>query len=622
MSGFTTAKRIDPKVAYDAAHRLPTEHGRKCHMPPGFHTDCDVKDSAKRICPGGCDNRTPNLSVKWDEAAGAKQAPVIIKCWSGKPCRLPAILVGLGFPEGSIIGAGGTAASTESRPEATLRADAPKGVLAASFEHIDRHGRSFVHERYEDENGYKVSMPWRPKGKRPSERWYARGSDDVLAWVGEGEKVVDALAAAGCFALTFGGSSEFIPSMVAARTALGGVKEVVVVRDNDPSGIAWGLQMARRLDKAGYKVTMLDIAWEEGEDVVDLLYPGVQSCKPMHAGEAPDADGLTAFQSLLAPTWTEAASAELGMRRLSDIEPLPDKPLIEGVIADGPGIITCLLAAPKMMKSTIAAGLAARVSAKGEVVAVFDWEGHIDDEYVQRISALGGDLTKVVGGRPLGTIDQLVGMAEWLTSIDAKFAVIDSALAATAGLDAMSPEAAVAMMDEVQTWPCPVLLIAHTPKAGGSILGSQQWLAWTRLLWEVLPVDGNAAQRILDLRHGNKYAQGHQWLVDFEYPKTEQPAGQFSTMEVVYPTAMRIVTVPDDVAAKVQPSALGEAIIETLTDHGEALTINQLLDALKHRGIERSRPTVLGHLGVLAGNDQVVIHKPEGRGPHTYDVPK
>jgi hypothetical protein len=188
-----------------------------------------------------------------------------------------------------------------------------------------------------------------------------------------------------------------------------------------------------------------------------------------------------------------ATAERVTWRTLADVSNEPPRPLIFGMLEDGPNL---LCGAPGVGKGTTGSWLIVEALAAGLRPMIYDAEGR-PREWARRVSGLGGDRSRVVYVEPADLGPGLAGRPLW-DLIDALRAVqrasgsdivfIDSIMPAV-GLgeerlrsDVQVPYLYVAALDSLAI---PSVSFGHPPKGQpeGEPYGSYGWVAASRLTW-------------------------------------------------------------------------------------------------------------------------------------------
>ena len=191
----------------------------------------------------------------------------------------------------------------------------------------------------------------------------------------------------------------------------------------------------------------------------------------------------------------------LAWRTLADISDDPPKPLLFGVLEDGP---TLMYAAPGVGKGTTGSWLCVEAQRAGLLPMVFDAERR-PREWARRVSGLGGDRSRVVYLEPADLGPKLAGRPLW-DAADALGAISHEAGVDVLIVDSIMP--AIGLGEErLKSDPSvPFLYVAalegldirslsfgHPPKGQpeGDPFGSFAWLAAMRLTWLGTTAEGD-----------------------------------------------------------------------------------------------------------------------------------
>jgi hypothetical protein len=235
-------------------------------------------DGWKALCPGH-DDRAQSLSVK----AGSRQ-PIVLHCHAG--CALEAILGALGLGMDAVS----HPKRPRGRPPGTGRAPAPPvgelPVEIAAYDYRDLSGRVLYQNVRFAPKSFKQR---RPNPDRPGEWIWKMGDvphvpyrlDEIAAFcqmgrttvvVVEGEKDADALWDLAIPATTnVAGALKWTEAETAALVAVG-VKIVVAVPDNDPTGRTHTAKVVASTRAAGIRSYILELEGLEPKgDTSDFL---------------------------------------------------------------------------------------------------------------------------------------------------------------------------------------------------------------------------------------------------------------------------------------------------------------------------------------------------------------
>lgn len=196
--------------------------------------------------------------------------------------------------------------------------------------------------------------------------------------------------------------------------------------------------------------------------------------------------------------------------------PAVQAPLV-GRIAPYPGALTLLYGEPAAGKSYAALGWAQRVIAGGGRVLVMDYE-HDAMAWKHRARDIGlpeGLWYMDPMGVPI--TERRTFDASTVEGFD--LVVVDSVLMALGamGENEWSPSNVLDFRHAVESWPCPVLGLAHQgPRSsGGGVFGSKYWTALAGVIWHMTN-EANEGRRITLVK--NRYgAEGEGHLVHLHH---------------------------------------------------------------------------------------------------------
>ena len=278
--------------------------------------------------------------------------------------------------------------------------------------------------------------------------------------------------------------------------------------------------------------------------------------------------------------------AHLGTCRLSDIPADPPPPLLVGRL--DPSGHTILYGTGGTGKGVLACQWIVELARAGQVVLVVDYENH-GTEWSRRVRSLGGEtahgavfyvapLTPSWKGTRGAIWTQAADIHALVEEIHATYVVIDSIVAACAGVDPLKPEAASLYAGALQFILRPALSLAHITKEGDQTypFGSVFWHNLARTTWSLAPAGEDGRHSVvLTHRKRNNYGSLGKFLIDVHWDEdlpvkviergyTSALAGRIAVELTAGPMTVTELVVNlndtlDDGAEKVRPNSVGKA---------------------------------------------------------------
>ena len=553
--------------------RKPSGRTVSSGKPAGFSFRCPV--------PGHKHDDAHPSGSAWREADGT----IRVACHAGMDHDQDAIVAALGFawqdryPPGAYTGrvnGHAPAPPLVAVPEAEdcPHGHQPTGTPDVAHEYTRADGSVTTMRRWEWADDCPVCRGGackvvRAKGSTAGV-WYApKGlvpfGDDPRTWTAEGGKAADALRLAGKRAIAWPSASSR-PDDAVLGAAYGDAGGVVIFPDNDAPGRRLTEYLAAALVRLGHRVEVVepDPSWSPGFDAADLLAPGASTAL-LHEDLGYRTEPLPLEGLRLVPLHGHAdpepgpgaqegdpfrGAEGLGFRLASSIPVIPPEPYILDRIAPGAGDLTVLFGPGGAGKGTLACAWVADLTNREQLrVAVLDYEGHVQREWLPRLRSLGADLGRVAIVEPRSRGSAIPG-ALWehaerigtvLQGWGADLVLVDSVQQSCGGADTLKPETPTRYQDAALSIGLPLLAIAHVTKEGGLRypFGSVHWDTVPRATWALEPEGLGAAT--LHHQKDSTRERMRDLAVTFTYdPDTGQPVTVTDRAEALVPINERI----------------------------------------------------------------------------------
>jgi putative DNA primase/helicase len=337
-------------------------------------------------CPNHEDRRA---SLSWRDG----DRSVLVKCHAG--CAVEAITAAVGLRVGELFYDAEPDERGRRRQVAVY--DFRDEVCTLLFQVVRYTPKDFRQRRPDGRGGW----VWNLDGVRRVLYRLAEIQRQGTVYVVEGERDAEALAALGIPATTNPGGAGKWAEDYTEQLKAAGVRQVVILPDNDPPGEAHAQAVARSCFAAGVAVKMIQLPGLPAKgDVSDWLgegHPREELARVVKA--AP----LVTLAALEPATVKYGGEDRPVLIRLSDVAPESVSWLWRGRLAQGK--LTLLAGDPGLGKSFITLDVASRISMgrewpdggeapRGDTILLSAEDGAADT-IRPRVDALGGDASKV-----------------------------------------------------------------------------------------------------------------------------------------------------------------------------------------------------------------------------------